>query len=77
MFSLQSILLISWGISYPVSAILSQAFAADDEAWSRERSDVTAERGYGLEEGRPRLWLCSGDICEGGGNIWGFGFTRH
>jgi hypothetical protein len=38
---------------YPISAILSQAFAADDEAWSRERSDVTAERGDGLEEGRP------------------------
>jgi hypothetical protein len=41
------------GGSYPVSAILSQAFAADDEAWSRERSNVTAERGDGLEEGRP------------------------
>jgi hypothetical protein len=39
--------------SYPVSAILSQAFAADDEAWSREGSDVTAERGDGFEEGRP------------------------
>jgi len=40
-------------VSYPVGTILSQAFAADDEAWSRERSDVTAERGDGLEEGRP------------------------
>ena len=40
-------------ISYPVSAILNQAFPADDETWSRERSDVTAERGDRLEEGRP------------------------